>query len=204
MVIEKMQPPTDGSHESRVSEPVAYFYCHRNEEPRRDPKVIMASIVKQLTAPLLDSLPEQVVKSYEKREKDGHASGCLELPECLELIITLLGAYTKATIIIDALDEALPDQRGRLITALKSIIDSTKNVRIFVSSRNDIDIRLKLQKLPHHYIESTDNQEDIERFVHREIKQRIEGEELLFGCLDLNHDLTKEIIRTLAAKANGM
>ena len=204
MVIGKMQPAAGGHDESWASEPVAYFYCHRNEEPRRDPRIIMAAIVKQLTIPFLPSLPEQVVKSYDKRVKDGYASGCLELPECQDLIVSLLGVYPKATIIIDALDEVLPDKRGRLITALKSIIDSTPNVKIFVSSRNDVDIRLQLEQLPYHYIEATDNQGDIERFVHREIEQSIERKELLFGRLNLDDDLAKEMIRTLATKANGM
>ena len=187
-----------------TSEPVTYFYCHRNEEPRRDPRIIMASIVKQLTVPVLPSLPEQVVSSYDKRVKDGFASGCLELSECRDLIVSLLGIYSKVTIIIDALDEVLPDKRDQLLDALKVILGSSPKVKIFVSSRNDVDIRLQLEQLPYHYIDAADNQSDIERFVQREVERGIEKKKLLYGRLDLNDDLTKEIIQTLVAKANGM
>ena len=203
MVIEQLQP-INGGLDSRTTEPVAYFYCHRNEGPRRDPKIIMASIVKQLSVPFLPGLPEQVVKSYDKRVKDGFASGCLELPECQNLIISLLDLYSKATIIIDALDEVFPDKRGQLLGTLKKILGSSPKVKIFVSSRNDVDIRLQLEQLPYHYIDTTDNQSDIERFVRREIEQGIERKELLYGRLDPNDALTKEIIQTLVTKANGM
>jgi hypothetical protein len=160
--------------------------------------------MKQLSVPFLPDMPEQVVKSYDKRVKDGFASGCLELSECHDLIVSHLAIYSKATIIIDALDEIHPDSRGRLIDALKSIIDSSPNVKIFVSSRNDVDIRMQLEQLPYHYINATDNQSDIERFVRREVERGIERKSLLYGRLDLNDDLTKEVMQTLVAKANGM
>ena len=204
MVIERMQPPTDDSQDNCASEPVAFFYCHRNEETRRDPRVILASIVKQLSVPFLPGLPEPVIKRYDRRVKDGYASGCLELPESQDLIVSLLGGYSKATIIIDALDEVSPEKRGQLLDALKSIIDSSPKVRIFVSSRNDVDIRLQLEQLPYHYVDATDNQSDIERFVRREIEQGIKRKKLLHGRLDLDDDLPQEIIQTLVTKANGM
>lgn len=183
---------------------MTYFYCHRNEEPRRDPKIIMASVVKQLTVPFLPGLPGQVVQSYDKRVKDGFASGCLELSECLDLIVSLLEAYSTATIIIDALDEVLPGKRGQLLGILKKILGSSPKVKIFVSSRNDVDIRLQLEELPYHYIDATNNQGDIERFVRREVEQGIEKKQLLRGKLDPDDALTKEIIQTLITKANGM
>ena len=201
-----MQPPTNVSQDGFAGGPtaLAYFYCHRNEEPRRDPKVIMASIVKQLTVPFLPRMPEQVVKSYDKRVQDGFASGCLEAPECRDLIVSLIGLYSKVTVVIDALDEVPSDERDMLLDELKIILGSSPNVKIFVSSRNDVDIRLQLEQKPYHYIDATDNKSDIERFVQREVGRAIEKKKLLYGRLVLNDDLTKEIIQTLAKKANGM
>ena len=200
MVIEQMQPPTDGSQDNCV----AFFYCHRNEKNRRDPRVILASVVKQLSVPFLPNLPESVIKIYDRRERDGFASGCLELPESQDVIVSLLRGYSKATIIIDALDEVSPEKREKLLDALKSIINSSPKVKIFVSSRNDVDIRLQLEQLPYHYVDATDNQGDIERFVRREIEQGIKRKKLLHGRLDLDDDLPQDIIRTLVTKANGM
>lgn len=204
MVIDRMQPSTNGGQDNCAGEAVAYFYCDRNDEPRRDPRVIMASILKQLTVRFPASLPKQVVKSYDSRNEEGFASGYLELLECQDLIISLLGLYSKVTIVIDALDEVLPNTRDKLLDSLKSILGSSPNVRIFVSSRNDVDIQLELEKLPCHSIDATDNQSDIERFVRREVGRGIERKKLLYGRLDLDHDLTKKIIGILVTKANGM
>ena len=199
-----MRLPSNDGQDNSANEPVTYFYCDRNEEPRRDPRVIMASLVKQLTLPLLPDLPGEVVKSYDKRVKDNFASGCLELPECENLVVSLLGLYSKATIIIDALDEVPHDKRGQLLDALRGVLASSPKVKIFASSRNDFKIRFKLKQFPYHYIDATDNQRDIERFVYREIEKGIEKKKLLYGKLDPEDDLTKEIKRALVNKANGM
>lgn len=207
MVIEKMQVPTNaGSQGGRADNITAYFYCHGNEEPRRDPKMIMASIVKQLTAPLMLCVPEQVVKAYDQRVKDGFASGCLELRECRGLAVSLLGVYSKVTIILDALDELLPDDQEQLLDALEIICRSSPEVKIFISSRFVVGIRRGLANLssPSHHVGITGNRHDIERFIHREVTEGIERKKLVYGKLGLNDDLTNEIIQTLLTKSDGM
>lgn len=46
----------------------------------------------------------------------------------------------------------------------------------FISSRDDIDIKIRLEKVSNRYIEAQDNKEDIERFIDQELVK------LIWGC----------------------
>lgn len=182
----------------RGHEPVVYFYCNRNDPSRRDPTILLQALVKQL-ALVLPGLPKSVLAVYDKREERGFAAGALEFQESCDLIVMLLGIYPQTTIVIDALDESYPEERWRLLEALRTLIaSSTSLVKIFVSSRDDIDIKLELEHVPNLHINAMDNMEDIERFVHREVGRG----RLLRG--NLSEELRSEIITTIVGKANGM
>lgn len=161
----------------------------------------MQAIVKQLSVafPAI-GLPKPVVAKYDERLKFGLAAGPLAFQESNLLLISLLDIFPRTTIIIDALDESDPTERGRLLEVLTDIIhSSTSMVKIFISSRDDIDIKLKLEKVPNLYIEAQDNSEDIERFIHREMKST--KNRRLYNLPD---ELKNKIISTLTKKANGM
>lgn len=165
-------------------EPVVYFYCNRNESQRRTPEVVMRAIVKQLSVVLPgdDQLPEVVVQEYKGREKEGLADGALRLSECEKLIVSLLDIHPQTTIIIDALDEVYQDKRWTLISSLqKLIVQSPSLVKVFVSSRDNLEIRLKLEDVPNMYIEATDNRGDNTRYVMRELESATENRLLLTG-----------------------
>jgi hypothetical protein len=189
-VIQKLQA---------LGEQVLYFYCDRNEDQRRDPTKILQAMVKQLAM----ALPEEIVAEYEERKKEGFSAGALRFQECQTILLSLLGKNSQTTIVIDALDETDPHKRGDLLEALKVIMGSAASlVKVFISSRNDIDIALVLEGLPNIWIDSTDNQGDIERFIRREITGSIERKKILHGAV--KGELQELIISTLQAKANGM
>lgn len=202
MVIETIGSPLQNSRsQHQTCEPVVYFYCNRNEPERRSPTTIMQAIVKQLSVALPASgLPKPVVAKYDERLKSGLAAGPLAFQESNLLLISLLDIFPRTTIIIDALDESDPTERGRLLEVLTAIMhSSTSVVKIFISSRDDIDIKLKLEKVPNLYIEAQDNGEDIKRFIHREMESA--KNRRLYSLPD---ELKNEIISTLTKKANGM
>lgn len=202
MVIDKLLASTKDWQTDGTAEPVVYFYCNRNEPDRRDPTVIMQAIVKQLSLALPQAgLPKPVVNKYDVRAKDGFASGPLEFQECYDLVVSLLDLYPRTTIIIDGLDESDDMERWRLLEALASIMRTSVNpVKIFISSRDDGDIKLELEKLPNLYIAARDNRKDIQRYVEREVK-REGGKRRLW---QLPHNLQMKIISTMVEKANGM
>jgi len=143
---------------------------------------------------------------YQQRKEDADQDGSepikLSVEDSSELIIALLN-YNPATIIIDALDECQPNRRYELMNALNDIIKESANlVKVFVSSRDDIDIVLKLAGVPNIFINASDNHKDIDGFVHHEVDRAITDGRLLHGRV--SDELKSHIINTLIDGANGM
>lgn len=125
----------------------AFFYCARStaEPARARPVEVLCALLRQLCT----SNPDQPVKNpvareYEARKKkaeeDCSTIKRLTVEDCTRLIIELTKDH-PATIILDALDECDEGTRPELLEAFDSIISKSANVvKIFVSSRDDIDI----------------------------------------------------------------
>lgn len=192
---------TAGSREA-----LAFFYCDRNHPGNSTPEVVLRAIVKQLSSLEQDSeLLKPIVDKYEQAKKAGDISEPLDLDECRDLITKILPSYRQTNIIIDALDECHRGTRSRLISALTAIMESSPGmslVKIFISSREDDDIVLKLSKLPNIRIDSADNSEDIGEFIRSEVNNRIDSQELLRG--NVSSDLRAHVIDTLIRGADGM
>ena len=107
------------------------------------------------------------------------------------------------TILIDALDECRSSQRHELLGALDVILERSAHlVKVFVSSRDDIDIVLRLQEHPNIYISVGDNTEDIEKFIQSEIQKAQSDRRLLKGTI--SPELTELITENLTETAGGM
>ena len=107
------------------------------------------------------------------------------------------------TILIDALDECHSDQRHGLLGALDVLLEKSSHlVKVFVSSRDDVDIVLRLQKHLNIYISAGDNTGDIERFIQSEIHKAQRDRRLLKGTI--SPELTKRVTENLTMKARGM
>lgn len=160
----------------------------------------MQALLRQLSV-ALPGLPTAVVVEYEKRVDCG--LGTLEFQECIDFVVTLLDLHPQTTIVIDALDESDPGERWKLIDALTAIVCSSVTlVKIFISSRDDVDIKLHFQKVPNIYIDLRDNSADIARFVRREVTYSIEKSRFL--RLNVTDEFKEEVITTIEGKANGM
>ena len=189
------------------SPPPAFFYCSRNpaEPTRSDPTAILASIARQLshTDPCFRLLPPAIA-TYKKREEDSFASGPLGIEESRALIIELVEYYELTTIIIDALDECHPAKQHELLEAIEAILrQSSRLVKIFISSRDDQDIVLRLNDYPNLELTSDRNTQDIKTFVETETDNLIKKNMLLRFSED-REQLRKLIISQLALGANGM
>ncbi|RQM04689.1 hypothetical protein DH86_00003943 [Scytalidium sp. 3C] len=207
LVIERLMQE---SSTNMASAPIAYFYCVRNasEPERADPDEILRSILKQLCSAKSDvPVREPVSSRYKTLKEEADDDGSEEPPrltvsECVELILGLLDA-NPATIIIDALDECDPARRHQLLLAFDEIIQNSGNVvKIFVSSRDDRDIACRLEQSPNIYIQASDNEQDIDRFVHTQIDQSIREKRLLGG--NVSEELRDTMIVALIKGAQGM
>jgi hypothetical protein len=167
----------------------------------------LRSILKQLSCSKPElPIREPVAEEYKKRKKEAEEHGSeplkLTVTECIELILALTH-YNPAIIVIDALDECQQDRRHELLEALDDIIKMSANlVKVFVSSRDDIDIVLRLEESPNVFINASDNGEDIERFVYSEVERSITRKRLLNG--QVSDELKTRIIATLIGGASGM
>ena len=188
-----------------VRQGLAFFYCNRNDaEPERaNPEDILRSIVRQLSISGPHARFSKVVaEKYKERKCKHFADGPLRLDECVDLIIKLTQQYTSTTIIIDALDECDVYTRHNILTALSSIMQHGLSTKIFVSSRDDKDITLRLSDLPNLYIKASNNAKDIDRYVHFKVEQAVADKRLLDGNVSL---ATVQLISNrLTGKAQGM
>ena len=189
--------------------PIAYFYCQRNtaEPQRSDPTEILRAVLRQLLCYVPGwQTTSSCAKEYRAREseakKDGFEISRLDISETTDQLIEI-ASQKPVTILIDALDECHSDKRYALLSALDDLLErSTHLVKVFVSSRDDVDIVLRLQKHPNIYINIGDNTEDIRRFVESEIQRAQSDRRLLKGTV--SPKLTELIIENLATKAEGM
>ncbi|KAK1846472.1 ankyrin repeat-containing protein [Colletotrichum chrysophilum] len=157
--------------ELEQSETVAFFYCMRNPaEPQRgQASKVLASLVRQLSIVGSSSiiLPPVVAKY------DEALSGFAEfhdvawsLDECQEVFLELMEYHPSVTVIIDALDEINQEDRQGLLDSLSRLLDESPNLlKIFLSSRDNHDISLRLTGSPNIYIEADDNDDDVTAFM---------------------------------------
>lgn len=187
------------------SAPIAYFYCAKNQmEPERaDPEHILCSIARQLVCKSVEKpIHQSALNKHKEFVKDSPQPMKLSIDDAIEMILAVLDE-APATIIIDAIDEADATRRHELLDGLETIIQQSSNVvKIFVSSRDEIDIVWRLEHSPNLYVHAADNSDDIERFVITEVDAAIRSRRLLGGVVS---DLLQElIINRLTCEAHGM
>ena len=179
---------------------MVYFYFNRNDPQRQDPTALLQAIVKQLSI-AFPGLPKLVLAEYKKRQDRGHAEGPLDWEECRDLIVNLLGIYPQTTVVIDALDECEMDKRWILFDALQAMTGSSGLVKIFVSSRDETDIRRGLEQIPYLFVDAQKNTVDISNFVRRDVTESLRKGRFQ---ATVSEKLKEKIISTIAGQANGM
>ena len=182
------------------NEALAYFYCNRNEESRRDPENVLRSFVKQLSISRDEqAIQDALVEIYKKKQRSGFASAQLTYEEAESLLSKLMQAYSRTTLVLDALDECREGSRLALIDTFRRLIELSSQLKILISSRRDQDIKLQLEMEASVGIEATDSQDDISKFVLARI-----GEDQERRRRPLSDTLRQEIVETLLDKSQGM
>jgi hypothetical protein len=161
---------------------------------------VLRAFVKQLSvrsdAP---EIQDCLLQLYNKKKMDGFSSNKMTMEDCELLIPQLTAAYSSSTFVLDALDECDPRSRGELMHVLNRLIVNSEHLRIFISSRPDYDLKLQLKKKANVGIESTDNHDDIKKFV---------TEAIAFDAKNrpkpIKEPLRQKIVETLLEKSNGM
>jgi hypothetical protein len=167
--------------------PVAYFYCSRvaSESFRAHPKIILSSILKQLSYfQEQDQIHHTVLAEFQQRLLDNKSDGLdltpLSLEECTRMIIGITSDY-PVTIIVDGLDE-IDQQASHVLESLNSIVEQSSNVvKVVVSSRDDSEVSRYLKDAVSIQCSDVNNSKDIAAVVNYEVEAAIRGKRLLGG-----------------------
>lgn len=187
-----------------LSAPIAYFYCTKaqGEAERTDPDEIMRSILRQFTVSH-GSEPkahERILKEYERQEAEAKTNGFdmsnLQIHDCVKLILETTRA-NPATIVLDAVDEIQSGCRHKLLSALTQLSrESASVIKVFITSRDDINVQALLPNALTVRVQSQNVREDMELFVRHEVSLAIQNRRMLNGNVsdDLREDLTDGLI----------
>lgn len=158
--------------QSKEKERLVFFYCSRNHRQETSSLEVLRSFIAQV-AKSDDSwsISPLVKTEYEKRKKVP-----LKLDECSSLLARLVSEHQHTTFIIDALDEC--DDAATLLIHLKyfwKLISEAKiSVRLFFSSRNQVEVRdqfpdcKKLELDNCKYLRS----EDMKLYIETQVRER--------------------------------
>lgn len=151
------------------------------------------------------SFPEPVLAIYTQRKMDGDLLNHLSIEESKDLLVQLSTGFLCTTIVIDALDECDADSRGSLFDVLDDVVSSSSGgnpIKVFVTSRDDGDLRRQFENRPNVYIQERDNSGDINHYIKTEIETCINRKHLLGG--NVSRDLQGRIVTALETGARGM
>jgi len=191
-----------GIRQDRTVNRVAYFYCNRAEENRRDPESILNALVQQLVQTKWGIL-RFVIDLYMDRKQMGQKDSKLTLQEGQNLLTRITNIYPRTTLCLDALDEVRSDIRINLLKSLRSVIENSRNlVKIFATSRNDPDIQRQFSTFPRIDVQPDDSFQDIHKFIHTKMETVVADGCLLLG--NISDKLKSEICNILSARSRGM
>jgi hypothetical protein len=179
---------------------VAFFYCEHSDQKRRDPSILLATVLHQLARKLRYPFPSSVVAfltSTSSNDSTSLSSERLTIAKLGDLICDVARALGNVFLIIDGLDEC--DRRDHLFPVLRRIASCT---HLLITSRDTRDIRASLQEYLHYRISisPSDMHGDIRNFVTREVYELYHKGLLLAR----NVSLLDEIIDSLVEGADGM
>lgn len=161
---------------------LAYFYLSKSDNKGQEKPYtrVLQSLVRQLvTNPEEPDMLHAGLVQQCKRLEAQKASFNSEL--CEKKISEVVGHLQETMIIVDALDEVPTDCMRKIVTFLSAVVQqSSKPVKVFLSSRGENDIRHQINKswseqgYKHIFIDK-DNHADIEKFVSQQIYSIREG-----------------------------
>lgn len=128
---------------------------------------------------------KQTQQVYEEKAADANAHNLqlstLELAESAKLLHDLANS-SPLTIIIDGVDESALDRRHLLFKALQNLITNSVNVvKIFLTSREDDDIKISLKGSQGIRIANEDNFSNIENFIRLRVHEAVQEGRLMPG-----------------------
>jgi hypothetical protein len=170
---------------------IACIYCNHKEQAKQTVRELVASLLKQF----IQDRPEisECAKSLHDNHYPKATRPCLS--ELTEVLRKEVGRYSKAFIIIDALDELIERDRGHLIKEVQSLPNT---VNLMVTSRPLLSIEQILSGAKSKEIRAD------ERDVRTYINHYIRHEPRLSLLIGAEETLHKDIADKISINVRGM
>ena len=177
---------------------VAYFFFDFNDEQKRDPEMMVRSLLCQLSQQS-ENIPASLDDLYTSCGSGKQQPSADALRRALQLTIEEL---PQVYIVLDALDEC--SQRAELMETLETVVGCKfKNLHLLVTSRREKDIESTLEEFVDNQsrvcLQSTLVDPDIQRYV----RQRLSTDKTLQKWKK-DDDVRHEIEDVLRDGAHGM
>lgn len=144
---------------------LAYFYCDRKLPGYQEPASILSSFVEQLSGEIHDKIYGLIKRVHDRDQQTG--SGKLKLEECRTILAELFQNYAQIFLVVDALDGCNnTETRSEFMVILDTLIkESSKPVKILISSRREGDIEDHFKNGPKIEVRPIDNRDDMIMFM---------------------------------------
>jgi hypothetical protein len=151
---------------------LGFFYYDFRDEQKKDRRGLLSSLLTQLCHQS-DSYSEIVTRFYLEHANGSQDPTDSALFRCLMDVLNLPG-QPPVYLIVDALDEcpntpSSPTPREKVLKVVEALIDSQlPNLRICVTSRTELDIKILLEPIAFRSVSLHDESgqiEDIENYV---------------------------------------
>lgn len=174
---------------------VSFFYCDFQEQESRDPLNVLGSLAAQLCSQL-GSCPQQLQHAFESSDSRNGACKRPTLYLLKEAFLNM-SSLRPIVLLVDAVDEC--KDSDTLIDFLVSLVGTSGRIRIFVTSRHNLELCDNFESFTHITMESCADQvnSDIGHYVDR----RLQSDQQLQRQKSA---LKGEIKESLMARSSGM
>ncbi|KAI9439163.1 hypothetical protein H4582DRAFT_1775797, partial [Lactarius indigo] len=185
---------------------MAYFYFDFRDVDKRSRRNLLPSLLLHLSA-RSDPFCDVHSRLYESHDDGARQPNDSALMNCLKEMLKLPN-QGPIYLILDALDECprtsgVPSFREQVLDLVKDLVDlRLPSLRICVTSRPEVDIRVALEKVASHSVSLHDEsgqKEDIVRYVESVVRSKPVGS--IKKWRDADKD---QVIKTLSERADGM
>jgi hypothetical protein len=151
---------------------LAFYYHDFKEDKKKDLRGLLSSVLVQLCRQS-DSYCDILSELFSEHENGSHDPSDNSLMRCLKELLELPG-QAPVFLIVDALDDcpitsAISFPREKVLMLLGDLINSRlPDLRICVTSRPEVDVKLVLEPLTFHSVSLHDERgqiEDIENYI---------------------------------------
>jgi len=177
-----------------------HFFCDYADQKTLCAIEIFGSLAKQLLSTF-----NQIPKEMEKMIRDAYGDGTL-IPDAstvLDILLAAVKLFNRVYIVLDGVDECKGEDRLEVIAAIRTMSSADPEesaLRLFVSSRADVDFERALEYSIHLQVNAKNISPDIKSFIAGIVKDKERSGDLSVR----DPGLLNEIIAILADKADGM